>query len=81
MIQSRADALTVHLVVGSFVILYEVICSLFLICSLRFSKSFSRFGENLMNIEISPAVSITSESISEDLLTSFILKFKGWQGQ
>ena len=67
MILSRADALTVHLVVESFVTLFGVICSLFLICSLRFSKSFSRFGESLMSTEISPAVSITSESILEDL--------------
>ena len=47
MILSSADALTVHLVVESFVTLLGVICSLFSICSLRFSKSFSRFGENL----------------------------------
>ena len=75
MILSRAEALTVHLVV---VILFGVICSLFLICSLRFSKSLSRFSENLMRTEISPAVSITSESILDDLVTSFILKFKEW---
>ena len=45
MILSTADALTIHLVVESFVILFGVICSLFLTCSLRISESFSRFGE------------------------------------
>ena len=47
MILSRADALTIHLVVESFVISFGVICSLFLICALRFCKSLSHFGENL----------------------------------
>ena len=50
--------------------------SLFAICSLRFSKSFSRFWAHFMREEISPVVCITSESILEDLVTRFILKFK-----
>ena len=78
MILSRADALTVHLVVES--VCNFIWSDLFtiLICSFRSSKSFSRFVENLMRTEISPAVSITLESILEDLVTSVILKFKGW---
>ena len=55
MILSRAEARTLHLVEESFAILFRLICSLYLICSLRFSKSFSRSGENLMRTVISPS--------------------------
>ena len=61
-------------------ILFGMICSLFLICSLRFSKILSRFGENLMRTEIFPAVSITSESVLEDLLRPLYLNLKSGSG-
>ena len=82
MILSRADALTLHLGVEDFAILFGGdLLTIFKLFLKVLSKSITRFRKSLMRTEISPAVSIISENVLEDLVTFFLLKFKEWQWQ